>query len=45
VFDATGTYDIAFSMMLAVSLLAVLLTVMLRRPPIVVPAKAGTHTP
>ena len=32
VFDATGTYDIAFSMMLAVSLLALLLTLLLRQP-------------
>ena len=32
VFDGTGTYDIAFAIMLAVSLLALLLTLMLRRP-------------
>ncbi len=32
VFDATGSYDIAFSMMLAVSLLALLLTLLLRQP-------------
>ena len=32
VFDATGNYDIAFSMMLAVSLLALLLTLLLRQP-------------
>jgi predicted MFS family arabinose efflux permease len=32
VFDATGTYNIAFSMMLAVSLLALLLTLLLRQP-------------
>jgi hypothetical protein len=32
VFDATGTYDIAFSMMLAVSLLALLPTLLLRQP-------------
>jgi predicted MFS family arabinose efflux permease len=32
VFDATGTYDIAISMMLAVSLLALLLTLLLRQP-------------
>ncbi len=32
VFDATGTYDIAFTMMGAVSLLAVLLTLLLRQP-------------
>jgi predicted MFS family arabinose efflux permease len=32
VFDVTGTYDIAFSMMLAVSLLALLLTLLLRQP-------------
>jgi predicted MFS family arabinose efflux permease len=32
VFDATGSYDIAFSMMLAVSLLALLLTLLLRKP-------------
>jgi MFS family permease len=31
-FDATGNYDIAFSMMLAVSLLALLLTLLLRQP-------------
>jgi hypothetical protein len=31
VFDATGTYDIAFSIMFAVSLAAVVLTLMLRR--------------
>lgn len=31
-FDATGNYDIAFSMMLAVSLLALLLTLLLRKP-------------
>jgi predicted MFS family arabinose efflux permease len=45
VFDASGNYDAAFAMMFAVSLLALLLTLMLRRPPFVVPAKAGTHTP
>jgi predicted MFS family arabinose efflux permease len=44
-FDTTGSYDIAFAIMLAVSLLALLLTLMLRRPSVVVPAKAGTHTP
>jgi predicted MFS family arabinose efflux permease len=32
VFDATGTYDIAFLMMLSASLLALLLTLLLRRP-------------
>ena len=32
VFDATGTYDIAFSLTLAVSLLALLLTLLLRQP-------------
>ena len=32
VFDVTGNYDIAFAIMLAVSLLALLLTVMLRQP-------------
>ena len=32
VFDVTGTYDIAFSMMLAVSLLALLMTLLLRQP-------------
>jgi len=32
VFDATGSYDIAFSIMLAVSLLALLLTLLLRQP-------------
>ena len=32
VFDATGGYDIAFLVMLAASLLALLLTLMLRRP-------------
>jgi predicted MFS family arabinose efflux permease len=32
VFDATGTYDIAFATMFAVSLLAMLLTLFLRRP-------------
>jgi predicted MFS family arabinose efflux permease len=32
VFDATGTYDIAFTTMGAVSLLAVLLTLLLRQP-------------
>ena len=32
VFDGTGTYDIAFAIMLAVSLVALLLTVLLRRP-------------
>ena len=32
VFDATGTYDTAFKTMLAVSLLAVLLTLPLRQP-------------
>lgn len=32
-FDATGSYDIAFLMMLAVSLLALLLTLLLRQPP------------
>jgi predicted MFS family arabinose efflux permease len=32
VFDATGNYDIAFLMMLAVSLLALLLTLLLRQP-------------
>lgn len=32
VFDVAGSYDIAFAMMFAVSLLALLLTVMLRRP-------------
>jgi predicted MFS family arabinose efflux permease len=32
VFDATGSYDFAFSIMLAVSLLALLLTLLLRQP-------------
>jgi MFS family permease len=32
VFDATGTYNAAFTIMLAVSLLAVLLTLLLRQP-------------
>jgi predicted MFS family arabinose efflux permease len=32
VFDATGSYDIAFSIMLAVSLLALLMTLLLRQP-------------
>ncbi len=32
VFDATGSYDSAFSIMLAVSLLALLLTLLLRQP-------------
>ena len=32
VFDVTGTYDIAFATMLAASLLALILTVMLRKP-------------
>jgi predicted MFS family arabinose efflux permease len=32
VFDAAGNYDIAFSVMLAVSLLALLLTLLLRQP-------------
>ncbi len=32
VFDATGTYNVAFTTMFAVSLLAVLLTLLLRRP-------------
>jgi predicted MFS family arabinose efflux permease len=32
VFDVTGTYDVAFATMLAVSLLALILTMMLRRP-------------
>jgi len=32
VFDTTGSYDIVFSMMLVVSLLALLLTLLLRRP-------------
>ena len=32
VFDTTGAYDIAFKTMLAVSLLAVLLTLLLRQP-------------
>ena len=32
VFDATGTYNAAFTTMLAVSLIAVVLTLMLRRP-------------
>ena len=32
VFDAAGNYDIAFSIMLAVSLLALLLTLLLRQP-------------
>lgn len=32
VFDATGTYNIAFSVMLAASLLALLLTLLLRQP-------------
>lgn len=38
VFDATGTYDIAFAVMLAASALALVLTLMLRRP---VPAAIG----
>ncbi|MBI3704831.1 MAG: MFS transporter [Rhizobiales bacterium] len=45
VFDVRGNYDIAFAIMLAVSFVALLLTLMLRRPRLVVPAKAGTHTP
>jgi predicted MFS family arabinose efflux permease len=32
VFDATGSYDVAFSIMFAVSLLALLLTLLLRQP-------------
>ena len=32
VFDATGTYDIAFGVMLIASALALVLTLMLRRP-------------
>ncbi|HEY5216853.1 MAG TPA: hypothetical protein VIJ17_08165 [Pseudolabrys sp.] len=32
VFDVTGNYDVAFAMMFAASLLALLLTLMLRRP-------------
>jgi predicted MFS family arabinose efflux permease len=32
VFDGTGSYDVAFAIMLTVSLIALLLTVMLRRP-------------
>ena len=38
VFDHSGSYDVAFAIMGAVSLVAVVLTLILRRP-----TKAGTH--
>jgi predicted MFS family arabinose efflux permease len=44
VFDGTGSYDIAFAIMLAVSTLALLLTLMLRRPSVVVPANGSARS-